>query len=161
MRLGERILPLFILSLAVMTCQGQGGQASPPARAAAATSSAFDEQMQKLLDTWMREFNAGHLDKVLELYAPHAELLRGDGTVHDRVSILAELQHWLDRGAHDYVVHSLRSEQSGDLGYNTGAFDVSMKDHAVEGNYVLVVKRIAGQWKIVAHASIPNPRVKF
>ena len=161
MRLGEKLLLLLILSLAVSTCEAKTGQASPPARGGAATSAAFDQAIQKLLDTWVQEFNAGHLDKVLELYAPHAELLRGDGTVHDRISILAELQHWIGRGAHDYVVHSLRSEQSGDLGYDTGAFNVSMKDHTVEGNYVLVVKRIAGQWKIVAHASIPNPRVKF
>lgn len=154
------IVLLGLLSFVPAICVAQTKPANPSTRNAA-TNSQFADEMQKLLDSWTQEFNAAHPDKVLEFYAPKAELLRGDGTVHDRVSIHAELQHWLDRGAHDFVFHSLRSEQSGDLGYDTGAFNAAMKDHDVEGNYLIVVKRIAGQWKIVAHASIPNPRMKF
>ena len=116
--------------------------------------------MQKLRDTWVQEFNAGHADKLLELYAPKAELLRWDGTVHDRVSILPELEKSIGNGSHDYVMHSLHAEESGDMGYDTGAFNVTLKDRIVEGNYLMVVKKISGQWKIVAHATVANPRLR-
>ena len=120
----------------------------------------FAAVMQKLRDTWVREFNAGHADKVAAFYAPEAVLMRWEGTVHGYDSILAEMQRSITGGAHSYIVHSLHTERSGDLGYDTGAYNVTLRDRVVEGNYVLVVKRISGQWKIVAHASVPNPREK-
>ncbi len=118
----------------------------------------FAATMQKLRDAWVQDFNAGHADKVAGFYAPDAVLMRWDGTVHGYDSILAEMQRSVTGGAHDYVVHSLYSERSGDMGYDTGAYNVTLRDRIVEGNYVIVVKRIKGKWKIVAHASVPNPR---
>ncbi len=118
----------------------------------------FAAEMQKIRETWVQEFNAGHADKVAAFYAPEAVLMRWDGTVHGHDSILAEMQRSITGGAHDYVVHSLRTDHSGDLGYDTGAYNVSLRDRLVEGNYVIVVRRIKGRWLIVAHSSVPNPR---
>ena len=118
----------------------------------------FAGQMQKIRESWVQEFNAGHADKVADFYAPEAVLMRWDGTVHGHDSILAEMQRSISAGAHDYVVHSLRTDHSGDLGYDTGAYNVTLRDRVVEGNYVIVVKRIRGRWLIVAHSSVPNPR---
>ena len=120
--------------------------------------AAFASTMRQLRETWVQEFNAGHADKVAEFYASAAVLMRWDGTVHGYDSILAEMQRSITGGAHDYVVHSLRTERSGDMGYDTGAYNVTLRDRVVEGNYVIVVKRMKGKWKIVAHASVPNPR---
>jgi len=120
----------------------------------------FAAEMQKLRGTWVEEFNAGHADKVAALYAPEAVLMRWDGSVHGYDSILAELQKSVSAGAHDYVVHSLHAERSGGLGYDTGAYNVALRDRVVEGNYLIVVKQIEGQWKIVAHASVANPQEK-
>lgn len=114
--------------------------------------------MQKLRETWVTEFNAGHADKVAAFYTQDAVLMRWDGTVHGYDSILAEMQRSITGGAHAYVVHSLRTERSGDMGYDTGAYNVTLRNRVVEGNYVIVVKRVKDQWKIVAHASVPNPR---
>jgi ketosteroid isomerase-like protein len=114
--------------------------------------------MQKLESTWVTEFNAGHADQVAALYAPDAVLMRWDGTVHGYDSILAEFRRSAAAGVHGYVVHSLRAERSGDLGYDTGAYNVTLRGRIAEGNYLVVVKRIGGQWKIVAHATVPNPR---
>jgi ketosteroid isomerase-like protein len=114
--------------------------------------------MQKIRETWVQEFNAGHAEKVAAFYAPQAVLMRWDGTVHGHDSILAEMQRSITGGAHNYVVHSLRTDHSGDLGYDTGAYNVSLRDRLVEGNYVIVVQRIKGRWLIVAHSSVPNPR---
>jgi len=123
-------------------------------------TEAFAAEMQKLRDNWVQEFNAGHADKVAAFYAPEAVLMRWDGSVHGYDSILAEMQRSVNAGAHDYVVHSLHVERSGDVGYDTGAYNVTLRNRVVEGNYLVVVKRIDGRWKIVAHASVANPAEK-
>lgn len=51
------------------------------------------------------------------------------------------------------------AESSGDLGYDTGAYNVGLSDRTLEGNYVMVVKRINERWLIVAHAHVPNPEI--
>jgi ketosteroid isomerase-like protein len=134
------------------------GQSSPKdALRPTAAADYFPVEMEKLRDAWVAEFNAGHAEKVAAFYAPEAVLMRWDGSVHGHDSILAEFQRSITGGAHGYVVHSLHSERSGDLGYDTGAYNVTLRDRVVEGNYLIVVKRINGQWKIVAHSSVANP----
>jgi ketosteroid isomerase-like protein len=120
----------------------------------------FATAMKKLRDTWVQEFNAGHADKVADLYAPEAVLMRRNGSVHNRDSILAELKRSILVQARNYTLESLHAEHSGDLGYDTGIYNESFPHHVAEGNYLMVVKRIKGKWKIVAHAAIPNPRQK-
>jgi hypothetical protein len=134
------------------------GQERPVSNSAARPADEFAAEMQKLRDTWVQEFNAGHADKLTALYAPEAVLMRWDGSVHGTESILAEFNRSISGGAHDYVVHSLHNERSGDLGYDTGAYNVGLRDRLVEGNYLIVVKRLNGRWKIVAHSSVANPR---
>ena len=120
----------------------------------------FAAVMKKIRDTWVQEFNAGHADKVAALYADDAVLMRRNGSVHSRDSILAELQRTITAEARNYTVQSLRAESSGDLGYDTGIYNENFPHHLAEGNYLMVVKRINGVWKIVAHAAVPNPRQK-
>ncbi len=117
----------------------------------------FAAEMAKIRDTWVEEFNAKHADKVAALYAPEAVLMRFDGSVHGRDSILAEISRSINGGTHGYSLNSLHCEQSGDLGYDTGAYNVTLRDRVVEGNYLVVVKNFNGQWLIVAHSSVPNP----
>lgn len=139
---------LTMLFLVVALCRMSSAQ----------SADSFAPQIQKIRDTWVREFNAGHADKVAAFYAPEAVLMRWDGTVHGHDSILAEMQRSITGGAHNYVVHSLRTDHSGDLGYDTGAYNVTLRDRVVEGNYVIVVRKMRGRWLIVAHSSVPNPR---
>jgi hypothetical protein len=148
------LIALFMLAAGMAFAQSV---AKVPAKDATRDNKAFDAEMQKLRDTWVQEFNAGHADKVAAFYASEAVLMRWDGSVHGYDSILAELQKSIIGGAHDYVVHSLHTERSGVLGYDTGAYNVTLRDRVVEGNYLVVVKLIDGRWKIVAHASVANP----
>ena len=120
----------------------------------------FAAEMEKLRDTWMQGFNDKDTNKVAALYAPEAVLMRWDGTVHGYDSVLADLAKSVRGGAHDYKMMSLHSEYSGDLGYDTGAYNVGLTDRTIEGNYVIVVKRIRGRWLIVAHAHVANPAVQ-
>jgi ketosteroid isomerase-like protein len=128
--------------------------------AAKATSEDFSAVMERLRSTWVREFNAGHAENVAALYAPDAVIMRWDGSMHGRESIRALLQKSITNGARDYVVHSLKTERSGVLGYDSGAYNVTLRARVVEGNYLIVVKNIKGRWWIVAHASTPNPEVR-
>lgn len=119
----------------------------------------FAAAMERLRNTWMQGFNGKDGNKVAGLYAPEAVLMRWDGTVHGYDSILADLEKSIRGGAHDYTMMSLHTEYSGDLGYDTGAYNVGLTDRTIEGNYVIVVKRLRGHWLIVAHAHVPNPAI--
>jgi ketosteroid isomerase-like protein len=153
-----------VLMVLLLIPSAAAAQAQSPTRSSTKHATERPEDfaavMQKIRDTWTQEFNAGRADRLAAFYAPEAVLMRWDGTVHGYDSILAEMQRSITRGAHNYIVHSLQTERSGDLGYDTGAYNVTLRDRVVEGNYLLVVKRISGQWKIVGHASVPNPREK-
>jgi hypothetical protein len=126
----------------------------------ASKTEGFATAIKRIRDTWVQEFNAGHADKVAALYAPEAVLMRGNGSLHNRDTILADLQRSITAQAHNYVVYSLHAEGSGDLGYDTGAYNEDFRNHVAEGNYLIVIKRIEGEWKIVAHSAVPNPRLK-
>ena len=121
-------------------------------------SNDFAITIKKIRDTWIQEFNARNPKGVAALYAADAVLMRWDGSVHGYDSILAEFERSASGNAHNYMVHPLHFQRSGDLGYETGAYNVSLRDRVSEGNYLMVVKRIKGEWKIVAHATVPNPR---
>jgi uncharacterized protein (TIGR02246 family) len=121
------------------------------------SSADLAQTVQKLEADWVQAFNSGNAKKVADMYAPEAVLMRWDGSVHGHDSILAEMDRSISGGAHDYVVHSLHVERSGDLAYDTGAYNVTLRGRVVEGNYLMVLRKIGNDWKIVAHASVPNP----
>ena len=152
-------LPRLILVSLLATTVVLGQVSAKRATSGEATKTeGFAIAMKRIRDTWVQEFNAGHADKVAALYAPQAVLMRRNGSIHSRDSILAELQRSITAEAHNYVVQSLRAEGSGDLGYDTGIYNEDFPHHVAEGNYLIVIKRIEGEWKIVAHAAVPNPR---
>jgi ketosteroid isomerase-like protein len=147
---------LLILSgLAV----GQGSAAKKASKKAApvVVDTDFANVVQKLEAEWVQAFNSGDAKKVADMYAPDAVLMRWDGSVHGHDSILAEMERSAAGSAGNYVVHSLHAERSGDIGYDTGAYNVTLRGRVVEGNYVVVLRKIGNDWKIVAHASVPNP----
>lgn len=158
---GTSYSPLVMLVI-VLGSTVMSGQA--PAKAATSggptKTGDFGTAIERIRDTWVQEFNAGHADKVAALYAQEAVLMRRNGSVHNRDSILAELQRSITAEARNYTVHSLHAEHSGDLGYDTGIYNENFPHHVAEGNYLMVIKRIGGEWKIVAHAAVPNPRQK-
>jgi ketosteroid isomerase-like protein len=154
-------LVLFAIMLATSLVWAQ-----TPARSAAASGPTktedFATAIKRIRDTWLQEFNAGQADKVAALYAPDAVLLRRKGTVHTRDSILAELQRSITAAeAQNYTMRSLHAESSGNLGYDTGIYDETVRHHVAEGNYLMVIKQVEGEWKIAAHSAVPNPRQKY
>lgn len=158
---------LLIASIALLLVALGSPVASRQSRGKAVTTQEaarledFGSAIKNLRDTWVREFNAGHADKVAALYAHEAVLMRKSGSVHNRDSIQAELERSITTArGHNYTVESLHAEHNGDLGYDTGIYNEDFPHHLSEGNYVMVVRKVQGEWKIVAHAAVPNPRQK-
>jgi ketosteroid isomerase-like protein len=153
------------LALLMMVLVGVLSWGQAPAKAAQSRktvkSEDFASAIKRIRETWVQEFNAGHADKVAALYADEAVLMRRSGSLHNRESIQADLQRSITAAqAQNYIVQSLHSESSGDLGYDTGMYNEDVRSHVAEGNYLIVLKRIDGEWKIVVHAAVPNPRQK-
>lgn len=149
----------LLTAVATFTC----AQAPSKPRRTRQTSSSedFASAVKKVRETWVQEFNAGHAEKLAALYAEEAVLMRRNGSVHSRNSIQAELERSITTArGHNYTLESLQAEHSGDLGYDSGIYNEDFPRHASEGNYLIVLKNIGGEWKIMAHAAIPNPRMK-
>lgn len=128
---------------------------------AAGRNEDFATAVKRIREVWVQEFNAGRADKVAALYSDEAVLMHRNGSLHNRLSIQADLERAISASqARNYIMESLHSESSGNLGYDTGIYNEDVRTHAAEGNYLVVLKRIDGEWKIVAHAAVPNPRVK-
>lgn len=151
-------IAILVLLSGVAVAQNTGTKKSTARNAATNANDAdFTTKVQKIEADWVQAFNSGNAEKVAGMYSPDAVLMRWDGSVHGRDSILAEMQRSISGSAHNYVVHSLRVEKSGDLAYDTGAYNVTLRGRVVEGNYLLVLRKMGSDWKIVAHASVPNP----
>lgn len=158
----HRHLDIVVVMLVILVAEFAWGQA--PGKRGSTRESLKTEDLaaiKKIRETWVQEFNAGHADKVAALYADEAVLMRKSGTVHNRESIQADLDRSINTArGRQYVVHSLRTEGSGNIVYDTGMYDEDFPHHVAEGNYLMVIEKIGGEWKIVAHAAVPNPRVQ-
>ena len=158
----HRHLDIVVVLLVILVAEFAWGQA--PGKRESTRESLKTEDLaaiKKIRETWVQEFNAGHADKVAALYADEAVLMRKSGTVHNRESIQADLDRSINTArGRQYVVHSLRTEGSGNIVYDTGMYDEDFPHHVAEGNYLMVIEKIGGEWKIVAHAAVPNPRVQ-
>src|SRR5256714_15565556 len=107
---------LFLLVIPLVFLAATLAQERLASNSAARPADEFAAEMQKLRDTWVQEFNAGHADKLTALYAPEAVLMRWDGSVHGTESILAEFKRSISGGGHDYEWDSFKKERSGALG---------------------------------------------
>ncbi len=72
---------LFLLVIPLIFLAATLAQERLASNSAARPADEFAAEMQKLRDTWVQEFNAGHADKLTALYAPEAVLMRWDGSV--------------------------------------------------------------------------------
>lgn len=159
LRTSRLCITMLLVFLATLAC-GQASSKPTAARQASSTED-FASAVKRVRETWVQEFNAGHADKVAALYSEEAVMMHRNGSVHSRDSIQAELERSIATAqGHNYTVQSLHAEHSGDLGYDTGIYNEDFPRHVSEGNYLMVLKKIQGEWKITAHAAIPNPRMR-
>jgi hypothetical protein len=119
-RTSDSGLAMLVIVLATTVLLGQA-PVKPTTAGEATKTEDFATAIKRLRETWVREFNAGHADKVAALYPQEAVLMRRNGSVHNSDSILAELQRSLTAEAHNYTVQSLHTERSGDRRFRAPA----------------------------------------
>ncbi|MBK1870209.1 nuclear transport factor 2 family protein [Aestuariivirga sp. YIM B02566] len=123
------------------------------AGSAAAAVEVSEEEALKALDPWADALFSGDPAKVEKVLAPEYQILRSDGTGHDKTSYLKSLPNQkirskfsdiVARGAGDVMVLRYRIET-----------DQSIEGKTVEANSprLSVFRRVDGQWLISAHAN--------
>lgn len=125
-------------------------------------SGRTEEDIRSTIDRLNREYtrvyNAGQLDKILDFFAEDAMTLSPDQEpVRGREALRRYYEEGFKREPHrDLVLTSLRSEQSGDLLYDSGRWTQALpmpdgKSQQFAGYYLGVYKKIGGGWRIVTN----------
>lgn len=114
----------------------------------------------RLSEQWMRDWNAGELDKVVDLYAKDALYLPAhDDPIHGRARIREFLRRSLEQGANDFTLQIDFIQRAGELAYDVGRYAVTLR--AEDGNpkrdrgrYLVVWQRqAAGDWRMLVFAA--------
>ncbi len=107
--------------------------------------------IERLNLEYTRVYNAGQLDKILDFFAEDAMTLSPDQEpVRGREALRRYYEAAFKREPHpDLVVTSIRSEQSGDLLYESGRWTQSLpmpdgKSQQFTGYYLSIYKKIGG-----------------
>ena len=127
--------------------------------------SAIVNDLAKVSELWAHDWSAKQLDQVIELYAQDAVFLTGTGDrITGRTAIRTALKKALDTNTPYLTVRSLVTEQSGNLGYDSGDYRETITPVSGEGkreshgNYVIVFKRQPnGKWLIIEHVWTDAP----
>ena len=120
------------------------------------TQEDIPSTIERLNREYTRMYNAGQLDKILDFFAEDAMTLSPDQEpVRGREALRRYYEAAFKREPHpDLVVTSIRSEQSGDLLYESGRWTQSLpmpdgKSQQFTGYYLSIYKKIGGGWKTV------------
>jgi uncharacterized protein (TIGR02246 family) len=100
---------------------------------------------------------AGDAESVAAGYTDDAYVLAPDAaTVRGREDIRAFWQGLIDSGVQNVVINTGEVASSGDLAYVVGTIEVTGEDNSTEqSRYVLVFKRVSGEWRL--HLDIWTP----
>ena len=115
------------------------------------------DQIAKLRSDWAKNLHAKKLDEITALYAEDAVFLQPSGErVTGRPAIHDLCKNVMETFTSDITLHSIVSEVSGDLAYDSGDFHetlVKLSDDTkadVQGNYLMIFKRQHnGSWLIL------------
>lgn len=127
-----------------------------PLGAASAAPSLADE-LGKLRTQWAADLHAKRLESILSLYAPDAVFLSsGHSRVTGSVEIRELMKNIMGMVTSDLHFHSINTERSADLSYDSGEYDETLTptaggpDKMLKGSYVIIWKhQTKGQWRIV------------
>jgi ketosteroid isomerase-like protein len=102
---------------------------------------------------FLRAYNAKDVDAVVALYAEDATLVSDGGTFRGRDEIRQWVKSGLDQGS-TLVIASGMEKSSGTLAYGTGRTRRLVGSVVHLGQYLIVMEKIGGEWKIVQHFAL-------
>jgi ketosteroid isomerase-like protein len=124
------------------------------AQQAAPTEPAASEKLAQIRQEYLRAFNAKDVDAILALYAEDATLASDGGTFKGRAEIRVWLLSGIDQGSRLLAIEPGVVKSSGALAYETGRTKRQVGAQIHLGQYLMVMERIDGEWKITQHFSV-------
>ena len=103
---------------------------------------------------FLRAYNAKDVDAVVALYAEDATLVSDGGTFKGRDEIRKWVKSGLDQGSTLEAIEPRTEKSSGNLAYGTGRTRRLVGSVVHLGQYLIVMEKIGGEWKIVQHFSL-------
>jgi len=119
-------------------------------------SEADDKALRQISERFKAGYNDGVASQIGSLYAPDAYYLTQHfvgGILQGRDRIQAYFQRGIDAKFRIDVIQVLRLDCSGDLAYTVGRYESTNAGVKAEGVNILVMRKTAGRWLIVAHES--------
>lgn len=149
-----KILSLLVLCAA---CSVTAFPQQPTSTLAGQSCSADDQKdLSQIAPQWKDGYNRGDAASVAALYTDDAYYLTQHfvtGIVHGREMIQAYVQKGVDAHYQVDEIDVLLTECSGDFAYTIDRYESTNAGQKAFGLNVVVLKKIAGKWKIVAHES--------
>lgn len=110
-------------------------------------------------ERWAKLWSEKQLDSLIEMYAPDAVFLTGQGArITGRPAIRALFKTAFDQINPQLSVHNLSAEQADSLAYESGEYTETLTPVAGgpgrngKGNYVIILRRGGdGKWMIIQH----------
>jgi ketosteroid isomerase-like protein len=120
-----------------------------------------DQAIQTISEAWKERYNRGDAAQVASLYSEDAYYLTQhfvSGVVYPREQIQAYVQRGVDAHYRVDSIDVLHSYCSGDFAYTITRYRSTNGRQKAMGVNLVVLRRIAGKWVIVAHESaVPDP----
>lgn len=113
-------------------------------------SSSPEPGVVQVRQEFLRAYNKNDLDAVVALYAEDATLVSDGGTFRGRDEIRNWVKSGLDQGSKLEIEPSIE-KNSGMLAYGTGRTKRLVGSVVHLGQYVIVMEKIGGEWRIVQH----------
>jgi ketosteroid isomerase-like protein len=103
---------------------------------------------------FLRAYNSKDVDAVVALYAEDATLVSDGGTFRGRGEIKKWVKTGVDQGSRLEAIEPIVEKSSGNLAYGTGRTRRLVGSVVHLGQYLIVMEKIGGEWKIVQHFSL-------
>jgi ketosteroid isomerase-like protein len=113
-----------------------------------------EEPGRQLRQEFLRAYNAQDVDAVVALYAEDATLVSDGGTFKGRNEIRQWVKAGVDQGSRLEAIEPSVEKSSGTLAYGTGRTRRLVGSVVHLGQYLIVMEKIGGEWKIVQHFSL-------
>ena len=127
-------------------------------RAASQCGPKMESQIASVRDSWVKNWNEGRLDSVVNLYYRYADLLPSDGSrAHGQDEIREAFQKQIGS---KIEVHSLAFACSDAFAYENGTYTETGNRQSIEGNYLVVMVWRDDKWLIVQHSSTAKQPIK-
>ncbi len=150
------VLSVFLLITTLALSQTRPSDSNRSNHAATSCSTADEKALRRVSEVWKEGYNSGNAARVAALYTPEAYYLTqhfATGIVHPRDRIRAYVQRGVDARYHIDAIELLQLECSGELAYTVGRYESTNAGQKAMGVNIVVLRKIKGQWLIVAHES--------